>query len=145
MHYFFGCISYVMAHKIELDKYRNIDDDLKNEVEIVPYLGNVSETMSSSVDSDDNELPKKKRIKMKRKTEKNGYDTDTSSSSVEVIDIKCGSQSDEKQDDNEISENPLGDSKVQELIFQNEMDLIDAEQKEVCIKRKFQKQHLLIK
>ena len=108
----------------------------ESDVEIVPFLGNVGETMSSSENSDEYEVPwKRKKIsKFKTKKQNDGYCTNESSSSLEVLDIKFPVEYQVKDnDDQTFSENQLGDRKVIDFMFKDEMDLIDAERKNVCI------------
>ena len=113
-------------------------ENTDSEVEIVPYLGNVGETMSSSEDSDQYDLVRKRKIEIsKRKRqqkEKDGYESNESSSSVEVLSIKFPKLDEGTKEIGEsFAQNQMGDKQCLEIMFQDQMKENVSESKDVCI------------
>ena len=123
-----------MASNCNEDK--TLIENVDSNVEIVPFLGNVGETMSSSEHSECELQPKKKRkLQIRRKREENGDDSDSSSSGLEVLQIKLPVKCAQNIiEDAPVCQNQLGDKNVQDIMFNEEMTLINEEQKFVRIK-----------
>ena len=107
-----------------------------SDCQIVAYLGNAGETMSSSENESDDYLKRKKKLKVHhRPNEKSkGYESSDSSSSVEVICVKSNVNDQNIESENEsISPNQMGSKQVLDMIFQEEMKEYSDEEKQVRI------------